>query len=102
MKTFLVLYGNKQSGIITEPLLKTHIEHLKNLRERGHLPMCGPFLDNEGGVLIFRADSKEEVESFMWEDPFIQEKYYQRFIIHEFLEANDENEWLAPKNEVEL
>jgi len=35
------------------------------------------------------------VEKIIKEDPFISQKYYKKFIIHEFMAAGDENNWLA-------
>lgn len=99
MKSFLVLFGNKQPEVLTHGLLKSHIEHLKRLKDLGHLAICGTLKDNQGGLLIIRADSKNAAEDLMWEIPFVQEKYYQRFIIQEFIEANEENRWLEDSPE---
>ncbi|MBV9575950.1 MAG: hypothetical protein JO149_04950 [Gammaproteobacteria bacterium] len=44
MKTFLVLLSEKQSRLLNDGLLKTHIDFLKKLRAGGYLPICGLLL----------------------------------------------------------
>ena len=44
--------------------------------------------------MVFNCHSIEEVKSLINNDPFIKEKYYEAYDIQEFLEANDENNWL--------
>ncbi|MBV8802562.1 MAG: hypothetical protein JO131_06300, partial [Gammaproteobacteria bacterium] len=95
MKSFLVLLSEKQSDLLNESLLKDHISYLKILRKNGYLPMCGPFSDNQGALLILRANSKSHVEELISCDPFIKQNYYKKYKIHEFTEASDENNWLS-------
>ena len=94
MKSFLVLLGNKRSNGAEQELLIRHVDHLKNLHDAGNLITAGPLLDNEGAVLILKAASKEQAEEFIRNDPFIKEGYYQHFIIKEYTEASDDNNWL--------
>lgn len=95
MKSFVIILSEKQPNSLTNNLLTTHVEYLKQLREKQHLPVCGPFTDNKGAVLIIRASSKEEAETLLKGDPFIEQGYYKSYVIHEFMEANDENDWLC-------
>lgn len=43
--------------------------------------------------MILRAESYEEAENYILEDPIISKKYY-RYTIDEFIEANENNNWL--------
>lgn len=95
MKSFIILLSEKQSELLNDNLLQDHITYLKNLRDNGCLPICGPFSDNQGAVLVIRADSKSHAEELINGDPFIKNNYYKKFEIHEFMEANEENDWLA-------
>lgn len=97
MKTFLVLLSEKQPHLLNEVLLKTHIDFLKKLCTGGYLPICGPFTDNKGAVLVIKTDSLEHAEKMIKEDPFISQNYYKKFVIHEFMSAGDENNWLADR-----
>ena len=36
-----------------------------------------------------------EAEEIINQDPFIRKKYYEKYIIHEFMAANAENNWLS-------
>ena len=94
MKTFLVLYSQKRSDIFNEDLLNNHVDFLKQLYLNNQLSMCGPFVDNKGAVLVVMAPSITNAEEIINQDPFIQQKYYEQYIIHEFMPANAENNWL--------
>lgn len=95
MKYFLILFSSKQPSLLNDTLLKMHIDFLKKLRTEGYLLICGPFTDNKGAVLIIQADSREDAEVKVKDDPFIKTKYYNHFVIHEFMAAGDENNWLS-------
>src|SRR5579872_7212900 len=99
MKTFLVLYSEKQAHILNDDLLNTHIEFLKKLNMGDCLSICGPFVDNKGAVLIIIADAVTEAEKIIKQDPFIRQKYYEKYVIHEFIVANSENNWLTDAKE---
>jgi len=47
-----------------------HREYLKGLLESGRLAISGPFTDDGGGLLIYEADTLEEAETLIREDPF--------------------------------
>jgi len=49
-----------------------HREYLMGLRKAGKAAMAGPFTDDSGGLLIYEAESKEEVEQMIRADPFGQ------------------------------
>jgi uncharacterized protein len=94
MKSFLVTLKEKSQRPLSEALCHAHVEHLKQLKQQGHLIVCGPFTDNAGAVLILQAISKQAVENLIEKDPFIQENYYQQYKITEFQMANEENHYL--------
>lgn len=95
MKSFLVLLSEKQSNLLNEELLNIHIDFLKKLRTDNILPICGPFTDNSGAVLIINANSLSQAEKIVNADPFIKQQYYKKYVIHEFMTAGDENDWLS-------
>jgi uncharacterized protein len=47
-----------------------HREYLAGLRKAGKVAMAGPFHDDGGALIVYEADSKEEVEKLMAADPF--------------------------------
>lgn len=95
MKTFLVLLSEKQPQLLNDHMLKSHIDFLKQLRIDNHLPICGPFTDNTAAVLIIKADTITQAEEMVKKDPFISQNYYKKYIIHEFMAAGEENNWLS-------
>ncbi|MCL2115209.1 MAG: YciI family protein [Methanobrevibacter sp.] len=95
MNKFLVIYSDsgKKPDASAEELILTHVDYIKSLAKEGTLSLCGVFMDNSGAVLVFNAASSKEVESILEKDPLVKEKYYN-FTITEFIEANEENNFL--------
>jgi uncharacterized protein YciI len=58
---------------LKEQPLKTHVEYLVSLHERGKLSMGGPLADGSGGLVIFVAEDLEEVERMVLSDPAIED-----------------------------
>jgi uncharacterized protein YciI len=48
----------------------SHREYLTELQARDKLVISGPFSDDKGGLLVYEADSVEEVDKMVREDPF--------------------------------
>ena len=47
-----------------------HREYLKGLLDTGHIAVSGPFVDDRGGLLVYAAETLEEVEAMIRNDPF--------------------------------
>ena len=95
MAKYAVIYEDEQKGALAPDLLKGHVEHIRNLCSRGVIFLCGP-LKKSGGkaLLIFEANSLEEVEDYVLQDPFIVHKWYASYHIYEWIEANESNNYL--------
>ncbi len=50
--------------------LEDHIAYLKRYYERGHFVVSGRKQPRNGGVILARAASREEMERIVSEDPF--------------------------------
>lgn len=48
----------------------THREYLKGLVDSGKLAISGPFADDKGGLLVYEAQTPEEAETLLRNDPF--------------------------------
>jgi uncharacterized protein len=94
MSKHVVLLKNKRKGTLTTNLLSQHIEHLKRLKTKGQLQLCGPFTDDSGAFLLIQAASIQEAEALVKQDPFITNKYYESYEVHELIESNESNNWL--------
>lgn len=55
-----------------EKIIDEHFEYLKRKLQEKMLVLAGPCLDGEFGIVIFRAESKKEAETFMNNDPAVK------------------------------
>jgi len=94
MKKFVVMLKDKKAGELTQELLFRHIEHLRKMNDAGKLFLCGPFNDNDKAMQIILCESLGEVINLVESDPFVIEGYYAAYEVNEWLEANEENNWL--------
>ncbi len=56
-------------------LMRAHLEHQRVQAERGLIVLSGPFDKNEvgwRGVLLYDCDTREEVEGYLRQDPFVR------------------------------
>ena len=54
-----------------DKIINEHFEHLKKGFDKGILILAGPCLDGAFGIVIFRAKSLKEAETFMNSDPAV-------------------------------
>ena len=98
MAKYVVMYEDEQTDALAPDLLKGHVDHLRNLHTQGILLLCGPLKEHDlyvgKGLLIFEVGSKEETENHVLKDPFIAQKWYAGYHIYEWVEANDDNNYL--------
>ena len=74
MKTFAVLITYGENIVERRaPYREAHLSRLRQLHTDGKLVMAGAWNDPiDGGLLVFRANSREEVEAVMRDDPYTQ------------------------------
>ncbi|WP_417068488.1 YciI family protein [Niveibacterium terrae] len=94
MAKYVALLSGKKSHTLTEELLSAHVEHLRVQQSAGYLILCGPFRDNDGALQILETESREHAEAILKSDPFIAQRYYERYALSELIEANEANGWL--------
>jgi uncharacterized protein YciI len=61
-----------------------HREYLKTLLESGRLAISGPFADDRGGILVYEANSVQEVEEMLRDDPFTKAGVFEKVQIREW------------------
>ncbi|MFE5317518.1 YciI family protein [Paenibacillus sp. NPDC056579] len=60
-----------------------HLDYLAAVRSQGHIFANGRFTDGAGGLVIYRANTLEEVQAFVNQDPYVIHKA-RGFEIHEW------------------
>lgn len=95
-----VNYDDSFSPELVNELTQSHVEHVRDLDMRGLLFLCGPLKGDEKGIFILNAGSYEEVERYVLADPFIANKCYKSYVIHEIEEANASNNYLLDQCEM--
>lgn len=71
-------YGNHDQIAGTRP---SHREYLGTLKEQGKLAASGPFEDDSGALIIYEADSQEEAEALIADDPFHKAGVFKSYTI---------------------
>lgn len=102
MNKYIAMLKDKARGSLNDTLLNQHVSHLKRMNQEGKLFICGPFKDNDGAIQILLANTKEEAEKLIQQDPFIVNKYYKQYSIYELLEANEDNNYLTEDTQTVL
>lgn len=78
-KYWFVLYtkgdGPALDSLTAANLQKEHLAHQDEQAARGLIVMAGPFDTNEAGwrgLLLYDCDTREEVEGYLRQDPFVK------------------------------
>ena len=72
-----------------------HVEHIRNLDDKGKLELCGPLKGYPGvaGMVVLRTESYEEAEELCKAEPLVAEGY-ATYKLHALQVANKENGYL--------
>jgi uncharacterized protein YciI len=68
-----------------------HLNCLKKLGKEGKVFSKGRFIDGTGGLVIYKADSQEDVKNMVEGDPFVSEGA-RSYEIHEWVMQLIDNE----------
>ena len=56
---------------LEEKLLPAHAAHIRAGAQRGLVLLGGPKAEGEGGFLLLRSDSRQELDAFLTADPLV-------------------------------
>ena len=62
-----------------------HWEYDRALKKAGKLALAGPFADDEGGLFVYNAVTREEALSYLKQDPFALEGVFANCELLEWL-----------------
>ncbi|MNN80809.1 YciI-like protein [compost metagenome] len=68
---YVILLSPTQQDRRDMEIIRGHVQHLQELERSGQLVLCGPFNDAPGGMVIIRAESREEAEAVAARDPYV-------------------------------
>lgn len=94
MKYYVGILKDKQEALLTEPLLREHVAHLRNLREQGLLQLCGPLTGRGKALQLLRSENAEAAQVLFAQDPFLRDGFYTGYDFWELTEACEENDYL--------
>ena len=92
MTKYVVIYKDRVRKGLTHDLLRSHVEHIKNLHNNGKLFLCGFLKKSDKVMLILEAESYKDGENYILQDPLIIKKHYN-YEMYELNEANESNNW---------
>jgi uncharacterized protein YciI len=84
MAIYAVQYLYSEEKTVMDGLRPTHRAYLTQLLEAGQLLASGPLVDRNAALLIFKAESPEEVASLLDNDPFELAGFIGERIIEEW------------------
>ncbi|WP_368260008.1 YciI family protein, partial [Clostridium paraputrificum] len=70
MKYFIVEGMLKDSSLINDDIMKKHMAYTQKAMDKGLILMSGLKDDMSGGIFVMKAESIEEVEGYLSEEPF--------------------------------
>ena len=95
MKYFIVEGMLKDSSLINDDIMKKHMAYTQKAMDKGLILMSGLKDDMSGGIFVMKAESIEEVEGCLSEEPFkvfcLQDYNVIEFSVHYFNQLP--NEW---------
>ena len=71
-RRYVILLDQIKGVKTTESHIRDHVQYLKELEDKGHLVLCGPFIDYKGGMVIINANSLDEAKEIAHSDPFVK------------------------------
>ncbi|AEF84153.1 conserved hypothetical protein [Treponema primitia ZAS-2] len=93
MSKFVAIFDISDKPQPRDALIR-HIDHLKALRKKNILFMCGPLKDTHKAIQVLEADSYDEADGYVKMDPHTTAGYFTGYVLYEWIEGNEENNYL--------
>jgi uncharacterized protein YciI len=86
MKHFLLIYNYRPDYLEARvPLRPAHMKLAFAALDRGEMVIAGAFADPaDGGVLVFKGETREVAEKFAKADPYVLNGVVTRWIVREW------------------
>jgi uncharacterized protein YciI len=89
----VILQTPSEPKALTNEAIAKHAQHLRELDGDEKLVLAGPFIDDASGLLVLRANNKDDIKSIMDQDPLIQGGF-RSYEVRTWLMANRTNNYL--------
>lgn len=85
-RTFAVIFKYVPDAITRRvPYREAHLAYVRGLHAAGHLLLGGAFADPvDGGLLVYRAESRAQVERWLADDPYVRAGLWPEITIREW------------------
>ncbi|MEZ9375341.1 YciI family protein [Vibrio cyclitrophicus] len=94
MSIFRIDVFDSNPVVMTEQLVIEHVDFLTELHKQGTLIFCGPCFEDGAAMLLVHADSKQDADNLIAQDPFSTKQFYRQRTIKEIAICNIENQFL--------
>ncbi len=86
MKTYATIFTFVPNALeLRKPFREAHLKHFHELRDAGRIVMAGGWADvYDGALVVFRAESRDEVEKIIQEDSYYKAKLWPEYSIREW------------------
>lgn len=86
MKTYAVLFTFVPNALeLRKPYREAHLKRFYELRDAGRVVIAGPWADQyDGALIVFRAESRAEVEKIIQDDPYYKANLWPEINIREW------------------
>ncbi len=99
MRLFVALLDFTEDEELRQRMRPAHREYLQSLLRAGKLAMSGPWANDTGAMLVYRAEDHTDAERLLAEDPYRSAGVVADAQIKEWqvvLQAASIEEWGAP------
>lgn len=69
---YVLLLKHARPELLTEDLVRAHVAFLEKLDAENLLELCGPFPNNDGGMVIVRVAEEDKARKIAESDPFVK------------------------------
>jgi uncharacterized protein YciI len=87
MKFVILGYDGPEGQARRKIHRRAHIERIERWNERARVVLAGPMTDHIGSLIVIEANSREEAEEFVKQDPYTAFGVFDRVEIHPFLQV---------------
>jgi uncharacterized protein YciI len=86
LRTFAVLITYVPNAVERRaPYREAHLAYARALRDAGHMLLGGAFADPvDGALLVYRAESRAQVEAWLADDPYLRAGLWPAVTIREW------------------